>query len=125
MDLKDTGTSATCLILDRDAKLPVLFDQILCDANIQTALTGVRIPRMNAIIECWGPACSHELLDRTLIWNEHHLSHALRQFEIHHNAHRPPRAMNQATPLRAAPEPITDPGQSPVSTYAAETGSAE
>ncbi|MEV6703104.1 integrase core domain-containing protein, partial [Streptomyces sp. NPDC051453] len=55
--------------------------------------------------------CRHELLDRTLIWNEHHLRHALRQFELHYNTHRPHQAMNQAAPLRAVPEPITDPGQ--------------
>ncbi|MER5915610.1 IS481 family transposase [Streptomyces sp. NPDC001982] len=51
----------------------------------------------------------HELLDRTLIWNERHLRHALREFERHHNAHRPHQAMHQAAPLRAVPEPITDP----------------
>ncbi|MEU1624944.1 hypothetical protein ABZ746_06275 [Streptomyces sp. NPDC020096] len=32
-------------------------------------------------------------------------------FEQHHNAHRPQQAMNQAAPLRAVPEPITDPGR--------------
>ncbi|WP_326772922.1 integrase core domain-containing protein [Streptomyces sp. NBC_01445] len=99
------------LIRDRAARSPVLFDQILCDAGIQTVLTGVRTPRMNAIIERWVQTCRHELLDRTLIWNEHHLRHALRQFELHHNAHRPHQARNQAAPLRTVPEPITDPEQ--------------
>ncbi|MFE7333148.1 integrase core domain-containing protein [Streptomyces sp. NPDC057565] len=111
MDLEDTAATVTYLIRDRDAKFPALFDQILEAAGIQTVLTGVRMPRMNAITERWVQTCRHELLDRTLIWNERHLRHALRQFELHHNAHRPHQAMNQAAPLRAVPEPITDPGR--------------
>ena len=33
-------------------------------------------------------SCSHELLDRTLIWNERHLRHALHQYEQFYNAHQ-------------------------------------
>ncbi|MEI5098369.1 integrase core domain-containing protein [Streptomyces sp. PmtG] len=54
----------------------------------------------------WVQTCRHELLDRTLIWNERHLRHALHQFEPHYNLHRPHRAIVQAAPLRAAPEPL-------------------
>ena len=106
LDLEDTGDAVRHLIRDRDAKYPVLFDQILADAGIQAVLTGVRMPRMNSIMERWAQTCRHELLDRTLIWNEHHLRRALREFEQHHNAHRPHQAMNQAAPLRAVPEPL-------------------
>ncbi|MEU3283104.1 integrase core domain-containing protein [Streptomyces antibioticus] len=109
MDLEDAQVTVTYLIRDRDAKFPALFDQILADAGIQTVLTGVRMPRMNAIMERWVQTCRHELLDRTRIWNERHLLRALREFEQHHNAHRPHQAMNQAAPLRAVPEPL-DPG---------------
>jgi putative transposase len=111
MDLEDAAATVTYLIRDRDAKFPALFDEILGAAGIQTVLTGVRMPRMNAIMERWVQTCRHELLDRTLIWNERHLRHCLRQFEVHHNAQRPHQAMNQAAPLRAVPEPITDPGR--------------
>ncbi|MGW6403909.1 integrase core domain-containing protein [Streptomyces sp. NPDC055134] len=107
MDLTETNATVTCLIQDRDAKYPALFDEILSDVGIRVVLTGVRIPRMNAIIERCVQTCRHELLDRTLIWNEPHLRHALRQFELHHNLHRPHQAMHQATPLRAVPEPLT------------------
>ncbi|MGW3658778.1 integrase core domain-containing protein [Streptomyces sp. NPDC005151] len=111
MDLEDAGASVTYLIRDRDAKFPALFDQILADAGIKVVLAGIRTPRMNSIMERWVQTCRYELLDRTLIWNEGHLRHALREFEQHHNAHRPHQAMNQAAPLRAVPEPITDPGR--------------
>jgi hypothetical protein len=47
-------------------------------------------------------------IDRTLIWNQRHLLHALREFEEHYNEHQPHRALDQAA-LRPAPEPITDP----------------
>jgi putative transposase len=66
MDLEDAGTIVTYLIRDRDAKLPALFDRILGETGIQVVLTGVRMPRMNAIMERWVQTCRHELLDRTL-----------------------------------------------------------
>ncbi|WP_329467289.1 integrase core domain-containing protein [Streptomyces sp. NBC_01431] len=110
MDLEDAGATVNYLIRDRDAKFPALFDQILSDAGIQVVPCGIRIPRMNSIMERWVPTCRRELLDRTLIWNERHLRQALREFEHHYNTHRPHQAMNQAAPLRAVPEPITDPG---------------
>jgi hypothetical protein len=107
MDQTDANATLTYLIRDQDAKYPAPFDQILPDAGIQVARTGIRIPRMNAIIERWVQTCRHELLDHTLIWNERHLRHALRQFELHHNLHRPHQAMHQTAPLRAVPEPRT------------------
>ncbi|MFJ8827893.1 integrase core domain-containing protein [Streptomyces sp. NPDC102467] len=107
MDLTDTKTTVTYLIRDRDTKYPAPCDEILSDVGIQVVLTGIRIPRMNALMECWVQTCRHELLDRTLIWNERHLRSALRQFELHYNLHRSHQAMNQAAPLRAVPEPLT------------------
>ena len=65
--------------------------------------------RMNALIERWARTCRRELLDRTLIWNQRHLLHALRGFEIFYNAHRPHQGIANARPLAPLPEPITDP----------------
>jgi transposase InsO family protein len=106
MGLTDTNATVPYLIRDRDAKYPALFDEILNDVGIRVVLPGIRTPRMNAIMERWVQTCRHELLDRTLLWNEHHLRHALRQFELHHNLHRPHQAMHQAAPLHAVPEPL-------------------
>ncbi len=108
MDLQDASSAAKYLIRDRDAKFPATFDEILADAGIAVVLTGIRIPRMNAIMERWVRTCRHELLDRTLVWNHAHLIHALREFETHYNEHRPHRTLHQAAPLRSAPEPITE-----------------
>jgi transposase InsO family protein len=109
MDLQDAGCRARFLIRDRDGKYPALFDTILADTGIQVILTGVRIPRMNAVMERWIQTCRRELLDRTLIWNQSHLLHAPRQYERHHNEHRPHRGINNARPLHPLPPPITDP----------------
>ncbi|HWO65719.1 MAG TPA: IS481 family transposase [Umezawaea sp.] len=67
MDLDDAGNSARFLIRDHDGKFPTLFDTVLANADIRVVLSGVRIPRMNAIMERWITSCRHELLDRTLI----------------------------------------------------------
>jgi transposase InsO family protein len=109
MDLDDTGLQVKYLIRDRDGKYPALFDAILADAGIAVVLSGVRIPRMNSIMERWIQSCRHELLDRTLIFNQTHLLWALREYEHHHNRHRPHRGIANARPLRPLPEPITDP----------------
>ncbi|KAF5993462.1 hypothetical protein BOG92_018070 [Streptomyces sp. WAC00263] len=50
----------------------------LGNTGIHVVLTGVRMPLMNSLTERWVQTCRHELLDRTLIWNERHLRHALR-----------------------------------------------
>jgi hypothetical protein len=71
-------------------------------------LTGVRMPRMNAITERWVHTCRRELPGRTLIWNQHHLPHALREFEAFYNTHRPHQGIANARPLRPLPPPITD-----------------
>jgi len=111
MDLHDAGYRAKYLIRDRDGKYPALFDAILTDTGITTVLTGVQIPRMNSIMERWIQSCRHELLDRTLIWNQAHLLHALREYETFYNAHRPHRGIANARPLRPLPQPITDPDE--------------
>ncbi|WP_369265365.1 integrase core domain-containing protein [Streptomyces sp. R35] len=78
---------------------------------VEVVLSGVRMPRMNSIMERWVQTCRRELLDRTLIWNERHLLYALREFEQFHNGHRPHRTLGQAAPLHALPEPVIDPEQ--------------
>jgi len=111
MDLEDAGNAARFLIRDRDGKFPALFDAVLADAGISIVLSGVRIPRMNAIMERWIQSCRHELLDRTLIWNQRHLLHALREYEQFYNSHRPHQGIANARPLHPLPPPITDQAQ--------------
>jgi len=111
MDLEDAGCRARFLIRDRDRKFPGLFDAILADAGIDVVLSGVRMPRMNSIMERWVQTCRRELLDRTLIWNQSHLLHALREFEQFYNGHRPHQGIANARPLQPLPVPLVVPGQ--------------
>ncbi|MFD9701279.1 integrase core domain-containing protein [Lentzea sp. NPDC059081] len=108
MDLEDAGILAqvSFLVRDRDGKYPALIDDMLSGAGITTILTGVRVPRMNAIMERWVKTLRGELLDRTLVWNEAHLRHALREYERHYYRHRAHRTLSAAAPLRARPQPL-------------------
>ncbi|MGW7694382.1 integrase core domain-containing protein [Streptomyces asiaticus] len=109
MDLENLGCRARFMIRDRDGKFPDLFDAILKDAGMDVVLSGIQIPRMNSIMERWIQTCRRELLDRTLIWNQRHLLHTLREFEQFYNGHRPHQGIANARPLRPLPPPIDDP----------------
>ncbi|MFE2756360.1 integrase core domain-containing protein [Actinosynnema sp. NPDC059335] len=52
---------------------------------------------MNAITERWIQSRRRELLDRTLIWNQQHLLHALREYERCYNTRRPHQCRTAAT----------------------------
>lgn len=98
------------LIRDRDSKYPALFNMNVADADITVAsCTSVRMPRMNAITELWVRTCRRQLLDRTLILNQRHLLHALRQYEIFYNEHRPRQGMADTRPPATVPASITGP----------------
>src|SRR6266487_1583311 len=105
MDLGDQAHRAKFLIRDRGSNFTAAFDAVLADAGIRTVLCNVRTPRMNAIAERWIGGCRRELLDRTLIWNQSHLLRVLREYETHHNQHRPHRSLDAAAPLKPLPEP--------------------
>jgi transposase InsO family protein len=109
MDLEDAGCKARFLIRDRHGKFPGLFDAILADAGIEVVLSGARMLRVNSIMERWVQTCRRELLDRTLIWNQSHLLHALREFEHFYNGHRPHQGIANARPLHPLPVPLAAP----------------
>ena len=111
MYLQDAGATVKYLVRDRDSRYTATFDAVLNDEGIAIVKTGVRVPRMNAIMERWVRSCRAELLDRTLIVNQAHLMHALREYETFYNEHRPHRTLRAAAPLRPLPQPITEPDQ--------------
>lgn len=110
MDLQDAdATTVKYLIRDHDNKYTTTSDTVLADSGITVITTGIRVPRMNAIMERWIRTCRTELLDRTLILHQAHLLHALREYERFYNQHRPHHALHAAAPQRAKPQPIPDP----------------
>src|ERR1017187_7102858 len=106
MDLGEQTQRVTFMIRDRGSSFTAAFDAVLADARIRTVLCNVRTPRMNAIAERRIGGCRRELLDRTLVWNQHHLRRILRDYETHHNQHRPHRSLDAAAPLKPLPEPV-------------------
>jgi len=104
MDLGDQTDRVRFMIRDRGSNFTTAFDAVLADAGIRTVLCNIQTPRMNAITERWIGGCRRELLDRTLIWNQAHLRWILRQYETHHNQHRPHRALLGAAPLKPLPD---------------------
>jgi putative transposase len=106
MDIGDQAHRAKFMIRDRGSNFTTASDAVLADAGIRTVLCNVQTPRMNAIAERWIGGCRRELLDRTLAWNQDHLRRTLREYEAHHNQHRPHRSLNGAAPLKPLPEPI-------------------
>ncbi|MET8454687.1 integrase core domain-containing protein [Streptomyces sp. NPDC005209] len=75
-----------------------MFDAVLKYAAIEVVLSGVRMPRKNSIMKKWVQTCRRELLDRTLIWDQRHLLHAVREFESFYNEHRPHQGIANAAP---------------------------
>ena len=106
MDFGGQAERMKFMIRDRGSNFTAAFDAVLADAGIRTVLCNVPTPRMNAIAERWIGGCRRELLDRTLIWNQNHLRRILREYETHHNQHRPHRSLDAAAPLKPLPEPV-------------------
>lgn len=53
---------------------------------------------MNSIVERRVKTLRAEPLDRTLIWNQAHLRHVLREYVPHYNEHHTHRSLDAATP---------------------------
>ena len=105
MDLGEQAHQVKFMIRGRGSNFTATFDAILADAGIRTVRCSVRTPRMNAIAERWIGGCRREFLNRTLVWDQNHLRRISREYETHHNQHRPHRSLHGAAPLNPLPEP--------------------
>jgi transposase InsO family protein len=74
------------------------FDDIFAAVGATVITIPPGAPKANAFAERWVRTIRHELLDRTLIWNQHQLRRLLEEFMAHHNQHRPHRSLNQRAP---------------------------
>ncbi len=68
-------------------------------------------PKANAFAERWVRSVRHELLDRTLIWNQRQLRRLLDEYIAHYNAHRPHQGISQRAPDDTEPAELAEVGR--------------
>jgi len=93
------------MIRDRRPDFTAAFDAVQADSGIRIVLRHMRTHRMNPIAGRRTGGCRRELPDRTLAWNQAHPPRISREYETHHNQHRPHRSPHGAAPLKPLPEP--------------------
>jgi putative transposase len=86
------------LIRDRAPTFVDQFDTVFRADGIDVICTPPGAPRANAYAERFVRSTHRELLDHTLIWNEHQLSRLLDEYLEHYNSHRPHHSLNQRPP---------------------------
>ena len=74
------------------------FDTVFTGAGMASITTPPGAPKANAFAERWVRTVRHELLDRTLVWNERQLRALLVEYLEHYNDHRPHRSLDQRAP---------------------------
>ena len=79
---------------------------------------------MNSIMERWVQTCRHELLDRTLIWNQRHLLHSLRESSTSTTSTGPTGPSGLPHPCAGYPNRLPILNRSRTSISADGTGSA-
>jgi putative transposase len=98
------------LVRDRDTKFIAAFDEVFQTEGLRIIRTPPQAPRANAICERVVGTLRRELLDRTLIFGERHLSKILAKYAEHYNGHRPHQSRGQRPPAieTTATRPISD-----------------
>jgi transposase InsO family protein len=87
------------------------FDNVFSAIGAEAIRTPPGAPQANAFAERWVRTVRHELLDRTLIWNQRQLNRLLDDFIAHYNRHRPHRSLNQRAPTDHTDATVIDIGQ--------------
>jgi transposase len=104
MQLDDDGARRPrILIRDRDSKFTREFDEVFRSEDIRVIKAPVCAPKARAHAERWVGSVRRECLDRILIVGRRHLQHVLATYTLHHNEHRPHRALGQRPPLGKHP----------------------
>ena len=65
------------------------FDDVFTAIGAESITTPPGAPRANSYAERWVRSVRHELLDRTIVWNERQLRVLLGDYVAHYNEHRP------------------------------------
>jgi hypothetical protein len=90
--------AARSFVRDGAGQFTRSYDTVLEGSGITAIRTPPRSPQANAFAERWVRTLRHELLDRTIIWNERQLRQLLNEYIEHFNTHRPHRGIRQRAP---------------------------
>ena len=97
----DRLTDAQALVRDRGSQFIDSFEEIFRTESLKILKTPVRTPVANTFAERWIGTLRRELLDRTIIWNQHQLERLVVDYIAHYNQHRPHRSLDQQPPRPA------------------------
>ena len=97
-------THTGALLRDRASQFVNDFDEIFRSEGLKILRTPVRVPVANAFAERWIGTLRRELLDRTIIWNQHQLQRLVTDYITHYNMHRPHRSLDQRPPRHTTPD---------------------
>lgn len=86
------------VIHDGAGQYSASFDTIFESVGVTAITTPPRAPMANAFAERWVRTLRHELLDRTIIWNERQLATLVVEYIDHYNNNRPHRSLHQRAP---------------------------
>lgn len=86
------------LIRDGAGQFTRSFDTMLAGSGITAIPIPPRAPQANTYAERWVRTLRHELLDRTIIWNEKQLRALVVDYIDHYNSGRPHRGIDQRAP---------------------------
>jgi len=106
----DRLTKTKALERDRGSQFIDSFDEVFRTEGFKILKTPVRTPVANALAERWIRSVRRELLDRTIIWNQHQLERLVVDYIAHYSEHRPHRSLDQRDPpLPTETSPHADP----------------
>jgi putative transposase len=96
--LMDYDKAIRFVIRDGAGQYTRSFDDVFAAIGGLVITIPAGAPRANAFAERWVRTVRHELLDRTLIWNQRQFRRLLDDFIEHYNEHRPHRSLGQRPP---------------------------
>ena len=103
--LHDWAHRTRFVIRDRGSQFTRSFDAVFTAIGADVILTPPGAPRANAFAERWVRSARHELLDRTLIWNQRQLRQLIDEYVTHYNRGRPHQSLDQRAPNDTEPTP--------------------
>lgn len=104
----DRFANAHALVRDRGSQFVDMFDEIFRTEGLKIIKTPTKTPVANTFAERWIGTLRRELLDRTIVWNQHQLEQLVTDYIDHYNTHRPHRSLDQRPPRPTDPQVLAD-----------------